>query len=343
LFDAAYDDKIETSMVVTASIDPTTTAVTATATRDISTILSSVIGIKTIQVGVRSQMLAESKSVPSCLIALKTSGTGISVTGQGSITAPNCGVYINSPASNALFGQSNGTLSAQATSIVGNYQLNIVPTPRPYINQKPIDDPLISLTQPAANNRPSTKLCDYNSNTFKGTMPINPKSGSNEVIYCGGIKFQGNITLGRGLHIFYGNVSISSSASLVGDGVTIFLGEGTGWGSTGSGVLKLTPPTSGTLKGIVFFGARNASKLAVVNLTANRDYFIEGTMYLPQHDVALQGDADANVKVNSGYFIANSFSFSGTSSLTLSDSSGLAPDILKKGLVNVDNSLRLTR
>jgi hypothetical protein len=241
LLDAAHDDKMESSMVVSASIDPTTTAVTATATRDISTILSSVIGIKTIQVSVRSQMLAESKSVPSCLIALKTSGTGIRVTGHGSITAPNCGVYINSSASNALFGQSNGTLWAQATSIVGNYQLNIVPTPRPYINQKPIDDPLISLTQPAESTKPSKKLCDYSSDTFKGTMTISPKSGSNVVIYCGNTKFQGRITLGQGLHVFYGNVSMQSSTSLVGDGVTIFLGDGANWDSTGSGTFRLSP------------------------------------------------------------------------------------------------------
>jgi hypothetical protein len=66
-------------------------------------------------------------------------------------------------------------------------------------------------------------------------------------------------------------------------------------------------------------------------------------MYLPRHDIALQGDADVNVKVDSGYFVANSFSFAGASSLTISDTSGLAPDILKKGLSNVDNSLRLTK
>lgn len=48
---------------------------------------------------------------------------------------------------------------------------------------------------------------------------------------------------------------------------------------TGSGSLKLTPPTSSTYKGITVFASRNPSTMPVFSLSGSKDYALHGTIY----------------------------------------------------------------
>jgi hypothetical protein len=55
----------------------------------------------------------------------------------------------------------------------------------------------------------------------------------------------------------------------------------------------------------------------IIKLTGNKDYFVNGTIYLPEHYFHLYGSADLTVNAKSGYVIANQFYYQGNSSFTM--------------------------
>src|SRR5580704_7250978 len=57
----------------------------------------------------------------ACIWLMASSGTGLKVQGAYDIEAPSCGIYVNSPSSDALSVTGNGgTVNAQFLDVVGN-------------------------------------------------------------------------------------------------------------------------------------------------------------------------------------------------------------------------------
>src|SRR5437667_6673345 len=87
------------------------------------------------------------------------------------------------------------------------------------------------------------------------------------------------------------------------------------WDSTGTGNVSLLAPQTGTYDGIAIFGTRKG-KLSTFKLTGGKDYFVDGTIYLPTVDLQLYGSVDLSVTSKSGYVIASKFYYQGDSSFT---------------------------
>jgi hypothetical protein len=116
-------------------------------------------------------------------------------------------------------------------------------------------------------------------------------SGSelNPGTYCG-LTLQGNVTLNSGVYVISGGtLKINASANVTGTGVTFFLTNGATLQINGNATLNLSAPTSGSYKGLVFYGDRTqATAKNTINGTASSN--ITGAIYFPSQEVDFLGN-----------------------------------------------------
>ncbi len=160
--------------------------------------------------------------------------------------------------------------------------------------------------------------------TFCGPVEI---IGNNTVtlspgLYYGGISITGNanVTFNPGTYILDGGgLSVTGNSTLSGSGVTFYLTSGLGgYGPvdiTGNATITLSAPTSGSLKGILFFQDRTiASGSAASTIIGNSSSYFNGVVYFPTTALTWDGNSGS-----SGYtdLIADSISITGNASLTI--------------------------
>ena len=176
-----------------------------------------------------------------CAYFTSPSGTALTVQGNWSIDASNCGVYINSNSS--LVEDDTGKaaksgVSATSIAIVGSMPNDVTIAPG--------SSPTVLQTLPQAipfSNTPSPTIpgsCPAGG-TLTGTVP----SGC----YSGAVTL-GSATL-NGLYIFTGDVTINGA--ITGSNVTLAMMSGTLTIKPGNSTLNLTAPTSGTYSDIVIY------------------------------------------------------------------------------------------
>ena len=300
--------------------------------------------VKSFNAGARS--VAGSGSNVGCLWTLAKSGTDVSLTGSGAITASNCDIYDDSSASNALTLTGSGSITAKEVGIVGNYSRtgsgSISPTPVTGISAAA--DPLASMAAPTIPTGTCSSNCTqsftgssnntigpgtYNSisNTGSGTLTLtagnyiingnltNTGSGG-LVLGAGNYTISGNfqstgsssITLGSGLYIVGGNLQLTGSGPMTGTGVTFYTEGSTTL--TGSGNMNLTAPTSGTYNGVLVFQARSDSD--AMSITGSGGDKIQGILYAPAAPLTLTGSGSLNVSLD---MITDSLSVTGSGSI----------------------------
>jgi hypothetical protein len=304
-------------------------------------------------VNVDATAIAGYTSGSGCVIGLNASAANtISITGSGTIDAPNCNAIDNSDnSSSALVTSGSGSLTANAIGVVGGFSgTGFTPTPK---KVAPIGDPLAYLTAPTVGS------------CMTGTYATIASSGNGGTIgpgtYCGGIKVQGghSLTLTAGLYILLGGGLTVSSSTISGRGVSFF---NTYWMSgdptadqnvnnsnqykpidiSGGSSASLSAPTSqltgvtgGPWEGILFFQDRNVctgtnfcdpsgSTSGNQNtLSGGSGTGFQGVLYFPETPVVYSGGSSST-----GYtsLIADAVTISGPSSFgsnysTLTDGS----------------------
>jgi len=289
-----------------------------------------------------------------CIWALGSSGTGVSVSGAGSITAQNCNIYDNSNAGNAFSISGSGSVSAKAIGVVGSYSRTgsgtSTPNP-PTTGMKPAADPL-NLTPPgiaggtcsggpatcSPNNSGSGNMTKgpgtYTSitNSGSGTLTLTPGNYViNGGVACGGAGLaalcnsgSGALILGAGTYTIHGNfVSTGSGAVTLGAGQYIVTGN-----------VALT--ASGTLTGtnVTFYteGGTTISGSGSMNLTAPTTGTYNGILlYQPPGDasgISISGSGGATIL---GIVYAPSSPLSLSGSGTMDISTDLIVDSLNLG------------
>jgi Flp pilus assembly protein TadG len=296
-------------------------------------------------VGARS--VAGSGSNAGCIWTLAKSGTDVSMTGSGSISAVNCDLYDDSSASNALTMTGSGSIAAKAVGIVGNYTKtgsgSISPTPVTGIS--PAADPLSGLPAPTISTGTCSSNCTQSntgsgnltvnpgtytsiSNTGSGTVTLNPgnyiitgnltNTGSGALILgAGNYSIGGNfsstgsssLTIGAGNYTIGGNLALTGSGSLTGTGVTFYTQGSTT--VTGSGNMNLSAPTSGPYSGVLFFQSRSDSN--AMSVTGSGGDKIKGILYAPAAALNLTGSGSVNVSLD---IIVDSLSETGSGSIS---------------------------
>lgn len=265
-----------------------------------------------------------------CGWTLARSGTDVSLSGNGSLTASGCDIYDDSSASDALTVSGNGSITAKAIGIVGGYSDTgngqISPNP-PTTGIAPAADP-ISITPPSTSGDVCTgNNCNPN-NSGNNTLVLQPgtytsitNSGNGSLtltagnyIITGNFTTSGNgaVTLGAGEYSIGGNLSLQGNGGLTGTGVSFFTDGSTT--ISGNGTMTLAAPTSGTYSGVLL--AQSTSDNDAMQISGNGSASIQGIIYAPDAPVTLTGNGNLNVSLD---IIADSLNIAGNGSITMSN------------------------
>jgi hypothetical protein len=292
------------------------------------TYLMSLFGFNSVMIS--SRAVAGTGSTYACIWALDKSGSAVSINGSADLDTPECAIYDDSAASDALTLTGGGAITAKSIGIVGGYlsSNNGYLTPNPKTGLAPAADPLASLSVPTA----STTTCSgtncnisvssnsnitlqpgtYSSISNSGGGTITLTSGNYTITgdvtssSSGSIVFgTGNYTIGgkladtgsssmifgSGVYIVGGDLNLSGSGTLSGSGVTFYTEGSTS--VAGGSSLSLTAPTSGTYSGVLFFQARNDTHSLTVS--GGGGTTVQGILYAPAAAVTLSGGSSGAV------------------------------------------------
>jgi hypothetical protein len=202
------------------------------------------------------------------------------------VSAPNCGVIVDSNANGALdFTGGGGSLSAGSVGVVGTCTGHCSDsTPAPVQGIVAASDPLANLPMPDPTQNPLAASCTVpnagtkNAGTLTGTV-----SGSGVVCYTGNVTLN-NVTLNGGTFVFTGDVSLSGNVSS--SGATIDINSGTLSINTGT-TLNLLAPTFGTYNGIALMQPMgNTNQITIQKGDASGT--VNGIIYAPGAELFLQ-------------------------------------------------------
>jgi Flp pilus assembly protein TadG len=298
---------------LTARYDKEAGTLTLAATADVETSFMKVFSFDKLRIAAAATAKVVSE-LGACVIALHpTQKHSFQTKGNGAVEVPNCGIFANSNHKDAFDQGGSSWIRAKWLGSVGGYRGSNY-SPLPLTGRSAIADPLAKVPEPVA---PST--CTYNGETLSGNITF-----PGGTVFCGKISFAGNITFGPGIHYFRNaQASIGSSFAIQGTEAMLYFDGASNFSSSSTGVVDLTAPQSGPYAGIALFGSRSSTQL--FKITGNKDYFVDGTIYLPTAALEMYGSADLNVTSRSGYVIASTFMYSGNSTFRFDAYGGAVP------------------
>jgi len=237
--------------------------------------------------------------------ALRATGGGTGVVSGGAA------VIVNSDASDAAITTGGSTLTANDFSIVGGtsgggFIGNM------HTGEQPQPDPLRNIPQPNAN--------DY---SLQASGPKHYSNGNRIIqpgVYHGGITITGqaNVTMMPGIYYMDGGgFSFSGQGNLVANGVMIYNdpkqpSDNINLSGSNGGSVTMTPPTSGTYKGLTLFQNRNSDN--VMSISGNGAFFVTGTFYTAGSLMNVTGNGNAHV---GSQYISRLLDLNGTGNLAI--------------------------
>lgn len=227
----------------------------------------------------------------ACIFVLDP--TALAAFGAGGTTVINskCGIVVNSNHSSAMRLTGSACVTATIINITGNFAgSSCSTTPSPTVGTAPTADPLALLPPPTFSG------CNFTNKSVTGSSPATFTPG----VYCGGIHISGSgglVTFQPGIYILNGGgFQMSGSRPIQGQGVGFY---NTYDGShtfdsinlSGSGVVSLSAPASGAMKGILFFQDRSAPASESNGITGSANATFEGTLYFPTQSLTYSGSS----------------------------------------------------
>lgn len=245
-----------------------------------------------------------------CMIGLsQTASKAISFGGSSDFIGPQCSVHSNSISSSALFQSGGGTAKAKDFCAVGGGAGQF--SPKVTSGCDPMEDPYADLPMPA-----KTGTC-LSSNAALGDGDFTLQPGR----YCGGLKApsSANIKLAPGTYVISGGpLDLSSKATLSGDGVTLIFVDDHSYPKVNGGAnLNISAPTTGTYAGIAMAARRDISPAKDATIAGGGSVNIEGTVYLPKHNLKITGGGELGIGSDQMALVADTISFTGNSTTTL--------------------------
>jgi Flp pilus assembly protein TadG len=290
---AATSNGVTTSGGVTVSVDqPSTGRVQVIVSVQQPTIFMGIFGFASMTPAARA--VATNAGGPSfgCVYVLSPTGTGMSLQGNFDLTAPNCGLIIDSDDATAAlnFTGKAGSITAGSVGVVGGVSGSSSGTQPVHIVAA--SDPLSYLI---------AQMPDPTSNPLKAscTAPTGGKltgtvTASGVVCYTGDVTIS-NATLSGGTFVFTGNVTLDGSVTTT--NATLDLNNGSLQENTGT-TLSLSPPPLGstqTFGGIsIMAPPTNAGPLNFAKGDATGT--INGDIYAPGATMNLQDHGGSGKK-----------------------------------------------
>ncbi|TIR85147.1 MAG: pilus assembly protein [Mesorhizobium sp.] len=209
-----------------------------------------------------------------------------------------------SDAADAIDRGGSALLSAACVSTVGSTSGITPPNATlscdaPLENQYASFDPLANVTPPAYG------MCQSMPNGK--TVTLSPGT------YCDKT-WSGKITLNPGVYILR-NVTIKpgGNGSLTGQGVTIFLMEGSQLYINANEQVNLSPPASGAYAGITIFQAKGNTSALTIN--GGSGSVVSGFIYAPDAAISYAGNSDMNAQGNCLRLVGNTVGMTGNSAV----------------------------
>jgi hypothetical protein len=260
---------------------------------------------------------------PAILLLDPTMSKALGDTANGNVTVTGGSIVVNSNNSQAGYLTGLGNVTAPNINFYGSYATSAVGKFVGTIKTgvAPTADPLSTLAVPD----PTTMTLRSSSNykiSSSGTYTLQPG------LYTGGISISapsGTVTLNPGIYYMQGGgFSNSGGINITGSGVMIYnapVHNSEQVALTSNGSLTLSPPTSGTYKGITIFQDRSST--AVVAITGNGSMNLTGTVYAAGANVDLTANGAANVM--GSRIIADSLTVTGNGSVNVNDPGNGSP------------------
>jgi len=289
-----------------------------------------VLGFQSARVSARA--VAGMQDSPSCIYALSSTKTALSINGSSSTLSAACGIVVNSSAASALDAGS-GTVFGTSVSITGTYSGSCNTTDpsgcRTGVPAEP--DPLATRADPQFSG------CDFGEpNPVKingGVTTLNPG------VYCNGIDITAgaSVTFQPGTYILNGGgLSVGGNSTIQGTGVTFY---NTARGKytyaavniAGGTLGFLSAPTSGPMEGMLFFQDRTITPKSgqssnVISGSSNLNF--QGTFYFPTTNLTFAGGGQ--VATDYTILVAKTIAVSGNTTLSANFSSLPDGNLIKK-------------
>ncbi len=312
--------------------------VTVTITEPGRRYLSPVIGLKAPTIKVVAEAVAQGKAARPCIIALDPAApVGIDFSLAGSVTAIDCAIWSNSTSATSFDLNGSGTASSDRNCAVGGVSGNafaITPDAEP--NCRPAVDPFLSWTPPAS------AICDQSNFQRLDNGPVTLTPG----VYCGGLKVGGatELFLEPGIYVIKdGPLKVNAGASITGTGVTILLtGTDSDADFLGSASVHLSAPMSGPTEGLVIASGREEPILNT-KVGGGVEMDIEGTVYLPTHNLSYGGNSESLLPSSYTFLIAKTITFHGGSTVVVRGDPETAKVPPKNGELVMQGTVHLTR
>jgi hypothetical protein len=225
---------------------------------------------------------------PAVVVLDSRARCALAVTGGCSLTVMGGPIQVNSGHNSAACVTGNSSVYADALDCCGGHNFSNNPTIDILANdnQAAIPDPLAALPAPPfPAGQPGVDV------TVGVTQTLDPG------YYTGGLSVRGTCYLNPGIYILgTPGLKVNSGASLIGDGVMIYIADGSFDSSSTGATTQLTPPNasygftgSDTYAGVLVFQARGNNTSSSISL--NGSLKMSGTMYFPaaEFDVASGG------------------------------------------------------
>jgi len=262
-----------------------------------------------------------------CVVALDSSASeAVHLEGNAYMDLNDCGLTVNSTASNALTMDNNSDIYADFGRITGSYDLNNNSS----VNSTPMStgatavaDPYASLTNPTPSGACTATNYSLGANNSDTIGPGR---------YCGGFNMNSNSSVTMTAGTYYidgGSFTMSSNTTLTAtSGVTIILtGSGSDFAElniNSNAVINITAPTSGTYEGIAIMQDQDATTTNA--LDSNVTITVTGALYFPNSQLHM----DSNSVIQStgggttgcGLIIADTIHLDSNAHISLNSASG---------------------
>jgi hypothetical protein len=219
----------------------------------------------------------------ACMLALDPEEDGaLTFTGNAMTMINGCNIMSNSLSDSALIVNGSADVTVPCALAAGGVDVDIGLTltqcSEPQSNVPPAADPFKNLPEPDVTG-PCLSMPSGN-----GAATLTPGR------YCGGGNLRGTKTFAPGVYVIDGgNFRINSNANISGTGVTIFLTNGATVDFNGTAKITLSAPTSGTYKGVLFYGDRDDEGLTS-KFNGNAQSLLTGAIYLPSQELEFLGN-----------------------------------------------------
>jgi len=275
---------------------------------------------------------------PCSLCLISSSGTALYTNDSGIINVQLGNITVDSSSSNAAVATNSSSVTAKdgTIEIVGNYSTSQSGyfSPTPQVGANPVENPFASLPAPQISNQgvcvsgsiQQQGYCNVGSSSYFTAYP--GVYTSIQVQQSGSLVMEPGIYVITGTSSSQGVLSVSNSAIVSGNGVTIYFAcyqypvscnpgqSGSYFTMSDSATYTVGPPSSGTYSGLSLeFDPNNTAGVSMSDsaLLATSPYTV-GSIYDPSGQVSITDSASATVQ---GLIVANSVIVSNSGSLTI--------------------------